>query len=61
LGLNRDPLEEFSLNNNNNSLEATTTTATQNVQTISLEQRKKPTEEDFEEIKLISNCAYGAV
>jgi microtubule-associated serine/threonine kinase len=61
LGLNRDPLEEFSLNNNNNSLEATTTTATQNVQTTSLEQRKKPTEEDFEELKLISNGAYGAV
>ena len=70
LGLNRDPLEEFSLNNNNTSLDTSTTT-TPLIQTPTMsslssisstsEQRKKPTEDDFEELKLISNGAYGAV
>lgn len=75
LGLNRDPLEEFSINNSDNN-NATPNVTPSLVSTPShqtninntLEQQnsqqnksKKPTEDDFEELKLISNGAYGAV
>lgn len=48
LGLTRDPLEDFSVIH-----EPTTTTRELHF--------KQPTETDFEELKLISNGAYGAV
>ena len=72
LGLNRDPLEEFSIsntttNNMTTSTSSSSTTASSAlnnnnlVQTNEQQLRKKPTEDDFEELKLISNGAYGAV
>ncbi|XP_029431779.1 microtubule-associated serine/threonine-protein kinase 4 isoform X2 [Rhinatrema bivittatum] len=60
LGLNKDPLEEIAQLANYNS-GTPETNASVGRSTTALKLRRKPCENDFETIKLISNGAYGAV
>ncbi|XP_063795566.1 microtubule-associated serine/threonine-protein kinase 2 isoform X2 [Pseudophryne corroboree] len=64
LGLNRDPLEEMAQLNSYDSSSADTPETDDSVEGRSsalIQPKKKPSEEEFENIKLISNGAYGAV
>ncbi|XP_053549384.1 microtubule-associated serine/threonine-protein kinase 2 isoform X3 [Bombina bombina] len=64
LGLNRDPLEEMAQLNSYGSSNADTPENDDSVDNRSgaiLQPKKTPSEEEFENIKLISNGAYGAV
>nr|DBA17715.1 TPA: hypothetical protein GDO54_016045 [Pyxicephalus adspersus] len=65
LGLNRDPLEEMAQLNSYDSSNADTPETDDSVEGRStaavIHPKKTPSEEEFENIKLISNGAYGAV
>ncbi|ETE70066.1 Microtubule-associated serine/threonine-protein kinase 4, partial [Ophiophagus hannah] len=63
LGLNKDPLEEIAQLTNYDSGAAATPETDEAVSNsnASLKLKRKPRENDFETIKLISNGAYGAV
>ncbi|KAM4642815.1 microtubule-associated serine/threonine-protein kinase 2-like isoform 2-T2 [Discoglossus pictus] len=64
LGLTRDPLEEMAQLNSYGSSNADTPEADDSVESRGgaiLQPKKTPSEEQFENIKLISNGAYGAV
>ncbi|XP_069837279.1 microtubule-associated serine/threonine-protein kinase 2 [Dendropsophus ebraccatus] len=64
LGLNRDPLEEMAQLNSYDSSSADTPETDDSVEgrcTTVMSTKKTPSEEQFENIKLISNGAYGAV
>lgn len=64
LGLNRDPLEEMAQLNSYDSSSADTPETDDSVEGRSsavIHTKKTPSEEEFENIKLISNGAYGAV
>ncbi|XP_068095660.1 microtubule-associated serine/threonine-protein kinase 2 isoform X4 [Hyperolius riggenbachi] len=65
LGLNRDPLEEMAQLNSYDSSNADTPETDDSVEgrstTAVIHTKKTPSEEEFENIKLISNGAYGAV
>ncbi|XP_040263443.1 microtubule-associated serine/threonine-protein kinase 2 isoform X2 [Bufo bufo] len=64
LGLNRDPLEEMAQLNSYDDSSADTPETDDSVEGRSaavIPAKKAPSEEEFENIKLISNGAYGAV
>ncbi|XP_073450063.1 microtubule-associated serine/threonine-protein kinase 2 [Aquarana catesbeiana] len=65
LGLNRDPLEEMAQLNSYDSSSADTPETDDSVEGRSsapvIQPKKTPSEDEFENIKLISNGAYGAV
>ncbi|XP_039221175.1 microtubule-associated serine/threonine-protein kinase 4 isoform X5 [Crotalus tigris] len=61
LGLNKDPLEEIAQLTNYDSGAAATPETDEPNSNASLKLKRKPRENDFETIKLISNGAYGAV
>ncbi|KAM4722492.1 microtubule-associated serine/threonine-protein kinase 2 [Rhinophrynus dorsalis] len=64
LGLTRDPLEEMAQLNSFDSSNADTPETDDSVEGRSgalIQTKKTPSEEEFENIKLISNGAYGAV
>ncbi|XP_075037669.1 microtubule-associated serine/threonine-protein kinase 2 isoform X2 [Mixophyes fleayi] len=64
LGLNRDPLEEMAQLNSYDGSSADTPETDDSVEGRSaaiIHPKKTPSEEEFENIKLISNGAYGAV
>ncbi|KAM6471156.1 microtubule-associated serine/threonine-protein kinase 4 isoform 5-T5 [Liasis olivaceus] len=61
LGLNKDPLEEIAQLTNYDSGAAATPETDEPNSNASLKLQRKPRENDFETIKLISNGAYGAV
>ncbi|XP_041063691.1 microtubule-associated serine/threonine-protein kinase 2 isoform X1 [Carcharodon carcharias] len=63
LGLTRDPLEEMAqlTNYDSGNLEAPETDDSIDGRGAALHTKKTPCEEDFENLKLISNGAYGAV
>lgn len=64
LGLNRDPFEELLINNENNCLvnnvtDNSVSSSVSNSTPLLNQRQHAPCEEDFEQIKLISNGAYG--
>ncbi|KAM9128824.1 microtubule-associated serine/threonine-protein kinase 2 isoform 2-T2 [Pangshura tecta] len=61
LGLTRDPLEEMAQLNSYDSPDAPETDDSVESRGAPVLSKKTPSEEDFENIKLISNGAYGAV
>ncbi|XP_051044477.1 microtubule-associated serine/threonine-protein kinase 2 isoform X3 [Phodopus roborovskii] len=61
LGLTRDPLEEMAQLSSYDSPDTPETDDSVEGRGASLPNKKTPSEEDFETIKLISNGAYGAV
>uniref|UniRef100_A0A8C0H5Q1 non-specific serine/threonine protein kinase n=1 Tax=Chelonoidis abingdonii TaxID=106734 RepID=A0A8C0H5Q1_CHEAB len=61
LGLTRDPLEEMAQLNSYDSPDTPETDDSVESRGAPLQSKKTPSEEDFENIKLISNGAYGAV
>ncbi|KAG8436979.1 hypothetical protein GDO86_007893 [Hymenochirus boettgeri] len=64
LGLTRDPLEEMAQLNSFDNSNADTPETDGSVETrngAAIQPKKTPSEEEFENIKLISNGAYGAV
>ncbi|KAM9324613.1 LOW QUALITY PROTEIN: microtubule-associated serine/threonine-protein kinase 2 [Gastrophryne carolinensis] len=65
LGLNRDPLEEMAQLNSYDSSSTDTPETDGSVEarsnTALIQPKKTPSEDEFENIKLISNGAYGAV
>ncbi|KAL1776102.1 microtubule-associated serine serine/threonine-protein kinase 2 isoform X3 [Sigmodon hispidus] len=61
LGLTRDPLEEMAQLSSYDSPDTPETDDSIEGRGASLPNKKAPSEEDFETIKLISNGAYGAV
>ncbi|XP_058025485.1 microtubule-associated serine/threonine-protein kinase 4 isoform X2 [Ahaetulla prasina] len=61
LGLNKDPLEEIAQLTNYDSGAAATPETDEPNSNASVKLKRKPRENDFETIKLISNGAYGAV
>ncbi|XP_067157269.1 microtubule-associated serine/threonine-protein kinase 2 isoform X2 [Apteryx mantelli] len=61
LGLTRDPLEEMAQLNSYDSPDTPETDDSVESRGASVQSKKTPSEEEFENIKLISNGAYGAV
>ncbi|KAG6928281.1 microtubule associated serine/threonine kinase 2, partial [Chelydra serpentina] len=61
LGLTRDPLEEMAQLNSYDSPDTPETDDSVESRGAPVQSKKTPSEEDFENIKLISNGAYGAV
>ncbi|XP_039339396.1 microtubule-associated serine/threonine-protein kinase 2 isoform X1 [Mauremys reevesii] len=61
LGLTRDPLEEMAQLNSYDSPDTPETDDSVESRGGPVQSKKTPSEEDFENIKLISNGAYGAV
>ncbi|TFK01729.1 PH and SEC7 domain-containing protein 1 [Platysternon megacephalum] len=61
LGLTRDPLEEMAQLNSYDSPDTPETDDSVESRGAPAQSKKTPSEEDFENIKLISNGAYGAV